>query len=151
MSYVCATCKTGFDGEAAITNNCGSFCVDCKRLMHERSVDARREGVVDGLCKWCGERLHAFDRTGGTGRADGSVNNVCRPCRGMRDRLLKCIRHSKKAAEYVAAREEEEAPRRVARDAERAASSTSDQEIKIKRSDLERLLAEAMRLSGGSR
>jgi hypothetical protein len=92
--------------------------------------------------------MSAEERGRATGLAEGSLNSVHRECGNRREWLLKCIRYSGKAAEYVAAREKEEAPRRALR---AAPIRPSQQAQPIDTGEMERRIMESLlkRLLGG--
>jgi len=110
--YTCSMCKKTTDGDVAFKNAAGSFCAECKAIIHSRAAQASkaRAHVLGGFCIWCGEKITAA--TMQTGKDD---ENVCQPCTTRRDWLLKAIRLSDRPARYVARTEERERPMREER------------------------------------
>lgn len=99
--FVCKMCKKTFEGEAAFVNGCGSFCSECKGIIHER---AREASIArwDGSCSWCGKIVEAKEKVTGERRT------ICSACDRSRDWLLGCIRHSSKPFEYISITEKRE-------------------------------------------
>lgn len=98
--FKCNKCHTNTEGEPAFKNAAGSFCVHCKKIIHELAADAMRERnkqLLD-ICPWCGDKLHDGNRLA---TRDKLAENVCAVCSKNRDWLLKCIRHSDRPSRYA--------------------------------------------------
>ena len=110
--YTCSMCKKATDGDVAFKNAAGSFCKECKAIIHSRAAEASkaRSHAPNGCCRWCGEKITTA--TMQTGKDD---EHVCQPCTTRRDWLLNAIRHSDRPARYVARTEERERPMREER------------------------------------
>lgn len=121
--FKCATCKTTFDGTPAMTNGAGTFCRGCEDMRKHKATEATRARFADlgSDCIWCGETGPHKDKHGASSR-------VCTTCDNNRDWLLRCIRHSNKAADYAAKTEERELPLRRERQAQEAAAKLAAKE-----------------------
>ena len=111
--YTCSMCKKAVEGEVAFKNGAGSFCPECKAIIHARAAEGARarSAALNGHCVWCGEKI-----TLATMQAGKDNENVCQPCTTRRDWLLKAIRQSDRPARYVARTEERERPMREERE-----------------------------------
>ncbi len=105
--YKCSGCKRQFDGEPIMSNATGKYCQTCENTRKQRMMQAlqRKHELLNGRCIWCNDMTEA----------ENNRDHICRRCKSGRTWLLKCIRHSDKAAKYAAAREVEEAPAREVR------------------------------------
>ena len=102
--YKCSMCKQETDGEVAFKNAAGTFCRECKSIIHARAAEASRQrDTANGWCRWCGKKI-----TPATMQAGKHNENICQPCSTRRDWLLKAIRLSDWPARYVARTEERE-------------------------------------------
>jgi len=141
--YTCGMCKRSVDGEAALKNRAGSFCAECKVIIHARSIRGVRERsrAWDGKCGWCRQPI-----TKGPMQPSREGEHVCYRCDRNRKWLLKAIRLSDHPALYVARTEERERPMREERAKAEIAvkqeiaeeSAQSDAEARLLR--LERML-----------
>jgi DNA-directed RNA polymerase subunit RPC12/RpoP len=111
--YTCSMCKNETEGKVAFKNGAGSFCPECKAIIHARSAEGvrARSAALNGHCVWCGEKITPSKMQ--VGKED---ENVCYPCTTRRDWLLKAIRLSDRPARYVARTEERERPMREERE-----------------------------------
>ena len=111
--YTCGMCKKSVEGEVAFKNGAGSFCPECKAVIHARAAEGARarSAALNGHCVWCGEKI-----TPATMQAGKDDENVCQPCTTRRDWLLKAIRLSDRPARYFARTEERERPMREERE-----------------------------------
>ena len=111
--YTCSMCKKATEGEVAFKNGAGSFCPECKAIIHARAAEGARarSAALNGHCVWCGEKI-----TPANMQAGKDDENVCQPCTTRRDWLLKAIRLSDRPARYVARTEERERPMREERE-----------------------------------
>ena len=111
--YTCGMCKKSVEGEVAFKNAAGSFCPECKAIIHARAAEGARarRAALNGHCIWCCEKITPDKMQ--SGKDD---ENVCQPCTTRRDWLLKAIRLSDRPARYVARTEERERPMREERE-----------------------------------
>ena len=114
--FKCATCKTTFEGTPALTNGAGMFCSGCDDARIHKLTEATRARYAEmgHDCMWCGEPGPHKDSSG--------LTRVCNTCDNNRGWLLRCIRHSNRAADYVAKTEDRELPLRRDRQAKEAAA-----------------------------
>lgn len=112
--YTCGMCKKSVEGEVAFKNGAGSFCPECKAIIHARAAEGARarSAKLNGNCVWCGEKITPSDPAGKSHEAC----NIHVACEARRDWILKCIRFSDKLAKYVARTEERERPMREERE-----------------------------------
>ena len=112
--YTCNRCKKDIQGEVAFKNAAGSFCPDCKAIIHARAAEGTRarNALLNGGCIWCGEKITPSNPAGKS--HEGC--NIHLECEARRDWMLKCIRFSSKLAKYVARTEERERPLREERE-----------------------------------
>lgn len=105
--YNCNGCKRQINDEPVMANAAGKFCQTCEDLRKERLKEAieRKHELLNGRCLWCNDSVESHNVR----------DHICGKCKSGRGWLLKCIRNSDRAAKYVAARETEEAPARLAR------------------------------------
>lgn len=105
--FICKMCKKTFEGSPAFVNGVGTFCAECKSIIHARAAEAAKNNW-DGKCGWCGNEV-SRQYNGGDRRT------VCVSCENHRAWLLRCIRHSDKPFKYVTDVETRENPLREER------------------------------------
>ena len=121
--FKCATCKNTFEGAPSMNNGAGAFCSGCDGARKHKAAEATRARFAEmgDDCMWCGEPGPHKDK-------HRAVSRVCLACVNGRDWLLRCVRHSNKAADYAAKTEERELPLRRERQAHEAAAKVAARE-----------------------
>ena len=146
--YTCSMCKQAKEGEVAFKNGAGSFCRQCKKIIHARAAEGfrARRAALKGRCVWCGEEITPHNPAGKSHK--GCSIHV--QCEARRDWILQCIRFSDKLVKYVVRTEERERPMREERQKQKemmaekpklveyAGRSTNEAEARLLR--LERML-----------
>ena len=123
--FTCVMCKRDREDEPAMTNGVGSFCPECKDVMHRRSMagtgkspqamrrrqepDIYRRSTSDGVCCYCGSGLSASEQNRSGGGGNG---HVCNRCANWRKWARQCVRYSDKLIRYTTNLEAREQPKR---------------------------------------
>lgn len=111
--YTCKKCHKEFNDEPARKNATGMYCLACHEAITAKIVATntqRRIDSYDGKCTWCGAQKSELNMS----------NRVCNSCIEHRAWLLKCIRFSRVANDYVKSVEEREKVARQTRMEEEA-------------------------------